>query len=70
MKGDWKLSGLNLTTPLQQPDGSSTIYVYPEVDPRLPPQIQWKLDYLGMLFLRIMWIKADDQRPSTLWTLP
>lgn len=47
MQGDWKLSGLNLTTPLQQPDGSATKYVYPEVDPRLPPQIQWKLDYLG-----------------------
>lgn len=35
--------------PLQQPDGSATKYVYPEVDTRLPPQVQWKLDYLGEL---------------------
>ncbi|KLT42100.1 kinase-like protein [Cutaneotrichosporon oleaginosum] len=46
-KGDWKLSGLNLVLPLQQPDGSPTKYVYPEVDTRLPPQVQWKLDYLA-----------------------
>ncbi|KAL7423640.1 Protein kinase domain-containing protein ppk32 [Cryptotrichosporon argae] len=46
-KGDWKLSGLSLTTPLHQPDGSATRYVYPEVDARLPPQVQWKLDYLA-----------------------
>ncbi|KAK4688451.1 SCY1-like protein 2, partial [Tremellales sp. Uapishka_1] len=46
-KGDWKLSGLSLTTPLTQPDGSTTKYVYPEIDTRLPPQIQWKLDYLA-----------------------
>ncbi|WVR05700.1 hypothetical protein IAU60_002724 [Kwoniella sp. DSM 27419] len=46
-KGDWKLSGLALTTPLVQPDGSATKYVYPEVDQRLPPQVQWKLDYLA-----------------------
>lgn len=48
IQGDWKLSGLNLTTPLQQPDGTPTKYIFPEIDPRLPPQIQWKLDYLGM----------------------
>jgi SCY1-like protein 2 len=47
MQGDWKLSGLNLTTPLTQPDGTPTKYTYPEVDHRLPPQVQWKLDYLG-----------------------
>ncbi|EIW72720.1 hypothetical protein TREMEDRAFT_70798 [Tremella mesenterica DSM 1558] len=46
-KGDWKLSGLGLTTPLTQPDGSATKYVYPEGDGRLPPQVQWKLDYLA-----------------------
>lgn len=46
-QGDWKLSGLSLTTPLSQPDGSTTKYIFPEVDARLPPQIQWKLDYLG-----------------------
>lgn len=46
-KGDWKLSGLSLVLPLQQPDGSATKYIYPEVDTRLPPQVQWKLDYLG-----------------------
>ncbi|OCF45272.1 SCY1 protein kinase [Kwoniella heveanensis CBS 569] len=46
-KGDWKLSGLALTTPLTQPDGTATKYVYPEVDQRLPPQVQWKLDYLA-----------------------
>lgn len=46
-KGDWKLSGLSLTTPLSQPDGSMTKYAYPEIDPRLPPQVQWKFDYLA-----------------------
>ncbi|WVF70713.1 hypothetical protein IAT40_005506 [Kwoniella sp. CBS 6097] len=46
-KGDWKLSGLALTTPLTQPDGTPTKYVYPEFDQRLPPQVQWKLDYLA-----------------------
>ena len=54
VQGDWKLSGLGLTTPLSQPDGTATKYVYPEVDARLPPQVQWKLDYLGMLFLTDM----------------
>ena len=46
-QGDWKLSGLGLTTPLQKPDGSPTRYEYPEIDHRLPGEIQWKLDYLG-----------------------
>lgn len=46
-KGDWKLSGLSLTTPLQQPDGTGTKAVYVEVDTRLPPQVQWKMDYLA-----------------------
>ncbi|WVW80312.1 hypothetical protein I302_102291 [Kwoniella bestiolae CBS 10118] len=46
-KGDWKLSGLSFMTPLNQPDGTPTKYVYPEVDARLPPQVQWKLDYLA-----------------------
>ncbi|ODN84288.1 hypothetical protein L202_00269 [Cryptococcus amylolentus CBS 6039] len=46
-KGDWKLTGLSHTTPLSQPDGSATKYVFPEVDARLPPQVQWKLDYLA-----------------------
>lgn len=46
-KGDWKLSGLSLTTPLQQPDGSATKAVFVEVDTRLPPQVQWKMDYLA-----------------------
>lgn len=48
-KGDWKLSGLNFITPLQRPDGSATKYEFPEVDPRMPPQVQWKFDYLGTL---------------------
>lgn len=46
------MSGLSLTTPLSQPDGSTTKYIYPEMDTRLPPQTQWKLDYLGELDLR------------------
>ncbi|KAK8865734.1 hypothetical protein IAR55_000880 [Kwoniella newhampshirensis] len=46
-KGDWKLTGLSHTTPLNQPDGSPTKYVFPETDQRLPPQVQWKLDYLA-----------------------
>lgn len=49
-QGDWKLSGLQYTTPLQGADGNPTRAQYPEVDGRLPPQIQWKLDYLGELF--------------------
>jgi SCY1-like protein 2 len=48
-QGDWKLSGLNLTTPLSAPDGSATKAQFPEIDTRLPPQVQWKLDYLGKL---------------------
>ncbi|EJT45147.1 clathrin-coated vesicle protein [Trichosporon asahii var. asahii CBS 8904] len=47
-KGDWKLSGLNFITPLQRPDGSASKYEFPEVDPRMPPQVQWKFDYLGL----------------------
>lgn len=50
-QGDWKLSGLNLTTPLTQPDGSPTKYQFPEVDTRVPPQVQWKFDYLGGLIV-------------------
>lgn len=46
-KGDWKLSGLSHTTPLHNPDGTATKYVFPEFDTRLPPQVQWKMDYLA-----------------------
>ncbi|TXT13561.1 hypothetical protein VHUM_00928 [Vanrija humicola] len=35
------------TTPLQGTDGNPTRAQYPEVDGRLPPQVQWKLDYLA-----------------------
>ncbi|WOO80983.1 Protein kinase domain-containing protein ppk32 [Vanrija pseudolonga] len=57
-KGDWKLSGLQYTTPLQGTDGNPTRAQYPEVDGRLPPQIQWKLDYLAPEY-------AIDQQLST-----
>lgn len=46
-KGDWKVSGLNFLAPLQRRDGTAARSDFPEVDPRLPPQVQWKLDYLG-----------------------
>ncbi|WWD18087.1 hypothetical protein CI109_102535 [Kwoniella shandongensis] len=46
-KGDWKLTGLSHTTPLVQPDGTPTKYIFPEIEQRLPPQVQWKLDYLA-----------------------
>lgn len=57
MQGDWKLSGLNLITPLNRPDGSPTKYVYPETDSRLPPQVQWKLDYLGASILACLVVR-------------
>jgi len=50
-QGDWKLSGLNLTTPLVGPDGTPTKAQFPEIDTRLPPQVQWKLDYLGGFYM-------------------
>lgn len=51
-QGDWKLSGLNLTTPLVAPDGTPTKAQFPEIDARLPPQVQWKIDYLGGLLYK------------------
>ncbi|KAL1410897.1 Protein kinase domain-containing protein ppk32 [Vanrija albida] len=57
-KGDWKLSGLQYTTPLLGTDGNPTRAQYPEVDGRLPPQVQWKLDYLAPEY-------AIDQQLST-----
>ncbi|KAE8540149.1 hypothetical protein D1P53_004087 [Cryptococcus gattii VGV] len=39
--------GLEAVVINAKPDGSATKYVYPEVDARLPPQVQWKLDYLA-----------------------
>ena len=57
VQGDWKLSALSLTTPLSQQDGSATRYTYPEIDSRLPPQVQWKLDYLGMTVSTFMPMK-------------
>lgn len=47
--GDWKISGLGLTIPLLQPDGSPTRWEFPTFDGRMPPYIQRSLDYMGQL---------------------
>ncbi|EJT98337.1 hypothetical protein DACRYDRAFT_57369 [Dacryopinax primogenitus] len=46
-KGDWKLSGLGLTMPLSQPDGTPTRWEFPEYDNRLLLYAQRKFDYLA-----------------------
>ncbi|KZT56720.1 hypothetical protein CALCODRAFT_453963 [Calocera cornea HHB12733] len=46
-KGDWKLSGLGLTMPLMQADGTKTRWEFPEFDNRLSPYVQRKFDYMA-----------------------
>ncbi|KAJ3815697.1 other/SCY1 protein kinase [Lentinula aff. lateritia] len=43
--GDWKISGLGLTIPLLQPDGSATRWEFPMFDGRIPTYIQRSFDY-------------------------
>lgn len=47
-QGDWKISGLGLTIPLLQPDGSATRWEFPMFDGRIPTYIQRSFDYTGM----------------------
>lgn len=41
-----------MITPLTKPEGGATQAQYAEIDTRLPPQVQWKFDYLGWLQTR------------------
>ena len=45
--GDWKISGLGLTIPLLQPNGSSTRWEFPTFDGRVPAYIQRSFDYMA-----------------------
>lgn len=49
-QGDWKISGLGLTIPLLQPNGSPTRWEFPTFDGRVPSYIQRSFDYAGALF--------------------
>lgn len=46
-KGDWKLAGFGFLTPLQQPDGSTTPWSFPEFDASLPAALSRDWDYLA-----------------------
>ncbi|THV08015.1 other/SCY1 protein kinase [Dendrothele bispora CBS 962.96] len=45
--GDWKISGLGLTIPLLQPNGSATRWEFPTFDGRVPSYIQRSFDYMA-----------------------
>ncbi|KAK0502855.1 kinase-like domain-containing protein [Armillaria luteobubalina] len=45
--GDWKISGLGLTIPLLQPNGSPTRWEFPTFDGRVPSYIQRSFDYMA-----------------------
>lgn len=46
-KGDWKLAGFSFLTPLEQPGGGATAWVFPDYDPSLPPAMSRNFDYLA-----------------------
>ncbi|KAJ4488353.1 other/SCY1 protein kinase [Lentinula aciculospora] len=59
--GDWKISGLGLTIPLLQPDGSATRWEYPVFDGRIPSHIQRSFDYAAPEYaLDEMLVTASD----------
>ncbi|KAF5373040.1 hypothetical protein D9758_001726 [Tetrapyrgos nigripes] len=45
--GDWKISGLGLTIPLLQPNGTATRWEFPTFDGRVPAYIQRSFDYMA-----------------------
>lgn len=45
--GDWKISGLGLTIPLQKPDGTETRWEFPTFDGRAPSYVQRSFDYMA-----------------------
>ncbi|KAK7440244.1 Protein kinase domain-containing protein ppk32 [Stygiomarasmius scandens] len=45
--GDWKISGLGLTIPLLQSNGSATRWEFPTFDGRVPTYIQRSFDYMA-----------------------
>ena len=49
--GDWKLSGLGMTIPLVNPDGTPTRWEFPESHSSLPYYVQRNFDYMVMLLV-------------------
>ena len=47
IQGDWKVTGLGLTIPLLQTDGTPTRWEFPTFDGRVPSYIQRSFDYMG-----------------------
>ncbi|CCA68430.1 related to bovine rhodopsin kinase and to YGR052w [Serendipita indica DSM 11827] len=45
--GDWKLSGLGMTIPLTNPDGTPTRWEFPESHSSLPYYVQRNFDYMA-----------------------
>ncbi|PPQ66892.1 hypothetical protein CVT26_009832 [Gymnopilus dilepis] len=45
--GDWKISGLGLTIPLQSASGGATRWEFPTFDGRVPPSVQRSFDYMA-----------------------
>ncbi|KAF5391896.1 hypothetical protein D9757_001705 [Collybiopsis confluens] len=59
--GDWKISGLGLTIPLLQPNGSATHWEFPTFDGRVPSYIQRSFDYMAPEYaLDEMLLTASD----------
>ena len=48
-QGDWKISGLGLTIPLNRPDGQPSRWEFPTFDGRVPAYTQRSFDYIGAL---------------------
>ncbi|KAE9407078.1 hypothetical protein BT96DRAFT_954642 [Gymnopus androsaceus JB14] len=59
--GDWKISGLGLTIPLMQSNGSATRWEFPTFDGRVPSYIQRSFDYTAPEYaLDEMLVTASD----------
>ncbi|KIK63734.1 hypothetical protein GYMLUDRAFT_40801 [Collybiopsis luxurians FD-317 M1] len=59
--GDWKISGLGLSIPILQPNGSATHWEFPTFDGRVPSYIQRSFDYMAPEYaLDEMLLTASD----------
>jgi SCY1-like protein 2 len=61
------LSGLALAIPLQQLDGSRTLWEFPQWEHRLPSYIQRSFDYMGKYYFSykaIVDLKCDTTAPE------
>jgi SCY1-like protein 2 len=59
-QGDWKISGLGLTIPLLNSEGSPSRWEFPTFDGRVPSYVQRSFDYMGITHRSLQWLAVDD----------